>query len=171
MTKTLAMRRPTRDGAHGAGVTTPQVALMMQLLGTGPAAEGVIFSRDEFENIKRLYGFVPEKPNQKPPPPKPPEEKSFKLRYQYEDALRKYEQALAAHDKWEDPLPLMQAGADRNAIRHATHDGLRLLAWIAKFVPPGEDPLKTLVQLASDAGFDVDPEDTSWAEDTSEEEG
>lgn len=57
----------------------------------------------------------------------------------------------------------MQAGADRNALRRAEADGLRLVAWLARYVPSGEDPLKTLIQVASDAGFDVDPEDFDWA--------
>lgn len=57
-----------------------------------------------------------------------------------------------------------QAGADRNAARHAAADGLRLLAWLARYVDTGEDPLRTLVQLAVDAGLDVDPEDVEWSE-------
>lgn len=36
--------------------------------------------------------------------------------------------------------------------------------WLAKYVPPGEDPLRHLVQLAVNAGWDVDPEDVEWAE-------
>ncbi|HZL96042.1 MAG TPA: hypothetical protein VFB99_20460 [Vicinamibacterales bacterium] len=72
--------------------------------------------------------------------------------------------ALRAHAKWEDPRAFMQAGADRDVFRHAELDGLRLLAWIARYVPPGEDPLKSLVMLASDAGWDVDPDDVAWAE-------
>jgi hypothetical protein len=58
----------------------------------------------------------------------------------------------------------MQAGADRNMVRHAESDGIRLIAWLAKYVPEGEDPLKTLVQLAVDAGWDVDPSDVTWAD-------
>jgi hypothetical protein len=62
-----------------------------------------------------------------------------------------------------DPRALLQAGADRNMIRHAEHDGLRLIAWLARHVPAGEDPLKSLVLAAVDAGWDVSPEDASWA--------
>ena len=62
-----------------------------------------------------------------------------------------------------DPNPLLQAGADRNLMRQAEEDGLRLLVWLAKYVEKGTDPLKTLIQLAGDAGFDVDPEDMAWA--------
>lgn len=55
------------------------------------------------------------------------------------------------------------AGTTRNLLRHAECDGLRMLAWIARFVPKGEDPLRTLIQLAADAGLDVQPEDVDWA--------
>jgi len=57
---------------------------------------------------------------------------------------------------------LKQAGADRNLFRHAEHDGLRIIAWLAKFVEPGTDPLKTVVQLAIDSGLDVSPTDIEW---------
>jgi hypothetical protein len=66
-------------------------------------------------------------------------------------------------------LRFHQAGADRNAFRHAEADGLRLLAWLARHVPSGEDPLKTLVRLAADAGCDVDPADVGWADGEQEE--
>jgi len=63
---------------------------------------------------------------------------------------------------------MMQAGADRNAIRHAQEDGLRLVAWLASYLEPGEDPLRLLVRLVSRAGYDVGAEDFEWA--SSEEE-
>ena len=61
-----------------------------------------------------------------------------------------------------DVQELIQAGSDRNVIRHAQCDGLRLLAWISKFTDAGGDPLKTLIQLAIDAGLDVDCADIDW---------
>lgn len=64
--------------------------------------------------------------------------------------------------------PLTQAGSDRNVIREAECDGLRLIAWLAKFVPAGEDPLKTLIQIADEAGCNVSYEDISWAMDNKE---
>lgn len=60
----------------------------------------------------------------------------------------------------------MQAGADRNALRHAQADGLRLLAWLARHVEPGQDPLRTLVDLACQAGWDVDPLEVDWVQGT-----
>jgi hypothetical protein len=38
------------------------------------------------------------------------------------------------------------------------------VAWIARFVPTGEDPLVFLVQAAAACGWDVNPEDIGWAE-------
>lgn len=67
---------------------------------------------------------------------------------------------------------LLQSGVDRNVLRHASHDGLRLLAWLAEYVPKGTDPLKFLVQLTVDVGLDVDHSDAEWAvgdEDCAEE--
>lgn len=69
-----------------------------------------------------------------------------------------------------DVAGFMQAGADVNAMRHAEADGLRMVAWLARRCPPGEDPLKVLVQLAIEAGWDVDPADIEWAQDEAEEE-
>jgi len=138
--------------------------MMMQLLSSGIVQGGVALSRDEYAAVNKLYGFTKEKPNQKPPPPEAPLREKFKTSWDFEAALKKYEAALRAWQNWQDPRALMQAGSDRNAMRHAEADGLRLLAWLAKFVPAGEDPLKHLIQAASDAGWDVDPSDLEWAE-------
>ena len=148
--------------------------MLMQLLGSGVTAGQVALTRDEFTAVKKLYGYKPEKPNKKPPSPiepvAPAPGADYVTREKFAADLRKYEAAVKAHDKWTDPMPFLQAGADRDAIRNAEADGLRLLAWIAQFVQPGEDPLKTLVQFASDAGCDVDPADAEWAEDSEEME-
>ncbi len=149
-------------------VTTPIAATMIALLGPGILAGSVVFTRDQFKAVKDLYGFKPEGPNKKPPAPKPPKKEDFDVPYKYEDALRNHKKAMEGWDKWEDPKDFHQAGADRNALRHAEADGLRLLAWIAKYVPKGEDPLKTLVQMAMNSGFDVDPSDCTWAEEEDE---
>lgn len=162
--------RPTSNGAHGSLVTTPMAATMVQLLG-GVTSGGVAVTHDEFRAIKKLYGYVPEKPNKKPPAPKPPKREDFKGSYEYENARQKHEEALKAHGKWTDPRAFMQAGADRNAFREAEADGLRLLAWIAKFVEPGQDPLKTLIQFAIEAGVSVDPSDVTWADENLEDVG
>jgi hypothetical protein len=157
------MKRPTIKGINTSFVTTPYAAVMGQLLGVGMVSSSVAMSKSEFKAVQKLYGYVPEKPNEKPPPPPLPVRADFKSEWDFTKALENHKLALKDHTKWTDPRPLYQAGADRNTVRHAEADGLRLLAWIAKYVPEGEDPLKTLVQLASEAGFEVDPADAAWA--------
>lgn len=161
--------RSTADGDHGHTVTTPSAATMIQLLGSGFASNSVAFTRDEWKHIKKLYGFKDEPPNERPPPPTAPSREQFKTTWDYDRAVKEHQVALKAWESWVDPRQFMQAGADRNAIRHAESDGLRLLAWLAQYVPAGEDPLKSLVQIAIDAGWDVDPSDVGWANDNSED--
>jgi hypothetical protein len=148
------MKRPQADGSV---ITTPRAGQLMQLFGDRVRHRAASLSGDEFEALKRLYGYVPEKPHKRPPEPTNPGPSAS-----YAE-LQKYKDAKRAWDVWEDPRPLMQAGADRNLLRHAEMDGIRLIAWIARFVEPGSDPLKTLITLASDAGWDVDPEDFEFA--------
>lgn len=145
-------------------VTTPRALKTIQLLGPGMRHESVLLSRDEYRAINKLYGLKEEGPNQKPEPPEEPKREDFPDIWTYEKAIKAHEEVLKAMAAWQDPRPLMQAGADRNAMRHVEHDGLRLLSWFAKYVPAGEDPLKHLVQAVVSAGWDVDPEDIEWAE-------
>lgn len=66
---------------------------------------------------------------------------------------------------------MMQAGADRNLMRHAEADGVRIVAWLAKAMrgTSGVDPLREVVRLAIDAEWDVDPADVEWAEGNEDE--
>lgn len=156
-------RRPTVDGATGALVTTPIAAAMIGLLGSSPIFGSVALTKDEWRAVQKLYGFTDEAPNERPPPPAPPVCEKFKTTWDFDRAVQEHAAALKAWERWEDPRLLMQAGADRNAIRHAEADGLRCLAWLARHIPAGEDPLTHVVQLAIDAGWDVDPSDCAWA--------
>lgn len=61
---------------------------------------------------------------------------------------------------------ILQLGADQVMFREAELDGLRIVAWLAKYVEPGRDPMKTIVRMAIDAGFDVDPSDVEWIEES-----
>lgn len=147
------MKRP----GTGTYTTTPAADALRQLLGGGVSCKSISLTDDEFRAVQRLYGFTPEPTHEKPPPPEPPPADA----YSWE--RRNYESDLRAHSKWVDPVVMMQAGADRNALRHAQSDGLRMLAWLARYVDPGEDPVKALIRIASVAGLDVAPEDYEWA--------
>lgn len=144
--------------------TTPRAHNTAQLLGARNF-NSIALTNDELNALQKLYGFNPEPPNVKPPPPVAPVRESFDSKWKYEDALFQHERAVKRHDGWEDPRALLQAGADRNTIRHAEADGLRIVAWLAKYIPTGEDPLKHVVQFATECGLDVDPEDVEWAND------
>ena len=91
--------------------------------------------------------------------------KTFKSVALTTDELRAIEKLYGFHP--EDDV-LYQAGADRDMFRHAEADGLRLLAWIAKYVEKGQDPVKTLIQFASESGVDVSPEDYEGAKECEE---
>ena len=63
----------------------------------------------------------------------------------------------------EDEHPLIDAGTTTNLLRLAQRDGIRIMAWIAKYLEEDEDPVAFIIKLASDSGLDVDPEDCIWA--------
>lgn len=69
----------------------------------------------------------------------------------------------------QEHVKFLQSGADVNMMRHAETDGLRIMAWLARYVPAGEDPLKTVV-LAMAEKYDVDPADVAWANDVEDDE-
>jgi hypothetical protein len=153
-----------RPQVAGSYVTTPLSATMIRLLGIGVLADGVAISRDETLAIAKLYGFKPEPPNERPPKPVREPDPAGTTDWERRELDTKHMAQVAAWEKWKDPRDLYQAGADRNMLRRAEHDGLRLVAWLARHVPAGEDPLKALVQAAIEAGWDVAPEDAAWVE-------
>ncbi len=157
-------KRPQTANSAKSYVTTPLASTMIALLGPGLRSDGVTLSRDETRSLNKLYGYTPEKPAERPPKPeRKPDPKGASIwdRNKADDA---HKRDVQAWEEWTDPREyIMQAGANRNMIRHAEHDGFRLVAWLAKYTPAEEDPLKTLIQLAMDAGWDIDPEDVEWA--------
>jgi len=168
------MKRPTTNGDQGSYCTTPNAASLLMLVGGGLRREGVAVSSDEKRALERLYGFVPEKPNTKPEAPPAPRREEFPKEWpggrDYAYAMKAHEAIVKALAKWQDPLPMLQGGADINLMRHAEVDGLRLIAWLAKHINSSEDPLKVLIELAANAGWDVDPQDVDWAQGSEESE-
>jgi hypothetical protein len=162
------MKRPTVNGPNGSVVTTPSASTLIQLLGSSFVFHGNAFTNDQYAALKRLYGFKKESKGVRPEiPPRPNQPEGYPFRPN--DAYKEEKAAYDAAVNWSDDQAYRQAGADRNLTRHMEADGLRLVAWLAKFVLPGEDPLKTLIQLATDAGWDVEPSDEEWAEGCEEE--
>ncbi len=161
------MRRPQVNGARA---TTPNAATMIRLLGSALTHAGLAVTRDEYRALQRLYSYTDEPPNEKPPAPLAPKREDFADGYEYEHARREHASAMRAWAEWKDPRAFYQAGADRGLMRHAEADGLRVMAWIARFIPAGEDPLKHVVQAFVALGCETDPADNGWAFDDCDED-
>lgn len=154
-------KRPTTK--MGSMVSTPSAKFANELLGGGMVYQGVHWSRDEVNRLRELYGYKVERPNEKPAPPIAPNRSDFNSDWDYRRAVSRHEDELRNHAKWQDPIVLLQAGADRNMARYAEHDGLRIVAWLSRYTEPGEDPMKALIRLLMDSGIDIDPSDVTWA--------
>lgn len=131
----------TNSSVH---ITTPRSSEILGLIGGGLVHEGLALTNDEVRALRKLYD--------EPRKPLLEEEPSYGGRGQSQ--------------KLED---FHQAGADRNLIRNAKLDGLRIVAWLAKYVDKNEDPLAFLVSVMADSGMDVDHEDIEWVHGTADE--
>ena len=64
-----------------------------------------------------------------------------------------YEYDLKHDPQGQDKFQL--AGAQLYMAREASADGLRVMAWLARFLRPGDDPVQFVAQLAANAGMDT----------------
>jgi len=62
-----------RPGNGYSTVTTPKDEALLELLG-GATTHDIALTFGQMQAINKLYGFVPEKPNKKPPAPVKPTE-------------------------------------------------------------------------------------------------
>lgn len=141
---------------------TKMDAAMIELLG-GQIFEGTQFTSDQVRNLKRVYGFDPKAAAAAA-------DAAVELgRKAYEAKLKEYEERLA--DRWasrtprrpefdeervrRDALRFQESGDDRNLMRLASHDGRRVMAFLARFLEPDEDPVSLIARALSDMGFDV----------------
>lgn len=140
--------------------TTPAAGEMNALLGYHRLA-GIRLSRDEYRAACRLYEFEKEAPDPALRPPLPP---PLPEGYVPGEVRRQHERATQAHEGWDGKgaAVFAQAGADRNLARELEADGARVVSWLARYLSPGDDPLKAVVRLAISAGWDVNPSDAEW---------
>lgn len=132
----MTTERPTVPEGNGSLVTDRMAGAMIALMG-GLTHGQVAFTRDQLKAMYSMYEFEP--PVQLGPSPK----SSRHLPVQYRSGVDDLEAAAAF----------------RNMIRRAEADGLRLVAFLAKFMEPGEDPLRLVKEALSELGFDVQLED------------
>lgn len=155
--------RPTTTGSIGGSLcSTPSAATSITLLG-GDRYEGVTISLDERDALQRLYG-VDTRCAAK--------DARAHAEASHKAAMVEYEAAMAKRSRWDPPIPvpvlqtegaarLMVAGANRNMFRHAEADGLRMVAAVARYLAPGDDPVRFLISIMAEAGIDVQ-EDPDW---------
>lgn len=79
--------------------------------------------------------------------------------YRYEGVALTHDQInrlkkVYGFTKSDDNL-LTQAGDFRNLTRYVQEDGIRVMAFLSRYLEPGEDPVKLTQRLCIDAGFDV----------------
>jgi hypothetical protein len=153
--------RPRTEG--GSLCSTPSAAVSINLLG-GHRCEGVAISRDQLRALERLYEFDLAGSVEKA---------RAHAQKAHDAAIANYEAAKAKCGPWDRPPELPQplnldaaaklhGGRDiRNLMRHAEADGMRLIAAIARHLSPGDDPVRLLLSLMAQAGFDV-TEDPGW---------
>lgn len=137
----------------------------------------VAITRGKLRHMERLYGFDLDAAAQ---------DAAKKSQEKYVAAIARYEQEKAkakatgldrlVPPKRTEPSEVasFQLGGDtRDLLRYAEADGMRMVALIAAYLEPGEDPVRRLAKMLMDQGYDVpvDPEwaDTDWPHNNNEE--
>jgi len=172
--------RPTTEGS--LVTATPTDATMIALLGIGCHFEGVAFTRDQSKRLERFYGFDDQKARAEY------EQHSRKAsesrEQQLQDELKKPNLSKRTHDRLSVELDKIRAGREasakgagdfgvagnlRNRLRIVREDGLRVMALLSKYLEPGEDPVKLVLLLLDEAGYDTGGE-FEWASELPEDD-
>ena len=163
-TRSDLYKRPrTSPSSGGVVVATPMDAVMAELTGY-LHFEGVGFTRDQKKRLAAYYGFTDayiqdqvdsarakHEERQKKIEEKEAEKKAqkgqwYRASYGAEPALRPFDE--------EAIRKMHQAGSDRNLLRHVRSDGLRVMAFLSKYLERHEDPVEFLEGLCSEVGLD-----------------
>jgi len=152
--------RPTTQ--NGSPCATPTDAKVIQLLG-GKSTHGVMFTTDQMQALEEFYGYDFKAASK---------EAIAHAKERYKSAVSAYEKLMADPDipdykkrmrRAPEPVPedgggfgeFVVAGSERNLFRAVKEDGLRVMAFLGRFLEPGQDPVKLIVQLMSEVGYDV----------------
>lgn len=188
---------PFKVPGDGLGFDTPMTATITKLLGHAVRQEGVGFSKTQDKNLRKFYGFSDEEDirvaeqtladaqakykeklsdweEANKTAPRTPEYKAA-----WSDYNEKWDPKFGRHrdyavDKPEPPdgissLPWLRAGSTVNVYRWVQRDGLRVMAFLARYLEKGQDPVKLVAQLCIEAGYDV-PDDHDWIFDDFEDD-
>lgn len=137
-------------GCHwdGVNLTNDQVAALSRHYDGISVEDNVRETRANFEAAETARKLKWEEDFKKDPYRTP---KPFEHRYFEEEAIR----------------ALYTAGRNKGTKTAASFDGLRLMAFLARFLERGEDPVRLVEGLMMDAGFDVT--DGGWPEEEEDE--
>lgn len=132
-----------RPNVEGNTVCSKADEVFLPFFG-GEYYEACTYTKDQVKHLEKIYG--------------PLDREQMKLRNSpdFIGPLTK--------EKDGNAYELMLAGGMRNILRAAKRDGQRLIGVLAKYVEPDEDPVKVLIRILIDAGYDVDPENVDWVE-------
>jgi|APSaa5957512622_1039677.scaffolds.fasta_scaffold164042_1 hypothetical protein len=156
-------RRKIPGHKSGFRCATPTDETMIQLLG-GQAYDGVTFTNDQIRSLYSSYGHTYyDKDEVEKDLVTQWEKNCANLREKHAEAVKKRmwvtklelpkrpdAEAVQSHINW------MMAGSQVNMFKHVKCDGLRAMAYLAKFLEKGEDPVKLIANMAIDAGFDAE---------------
>lgn len=170
--------KPFKPPGDTITTSTPDSFACIKILGSDANLNGVHFSTDESRYLYALYGYdITRKPKSYPeiPPHPGPEPTLQDFRWNYTEHSAAHLEWIAAWKAWNAAQPenvdgvhhFEMTGAKLHCTRFAQRDGLRIMGMIAKFVEPGEDPVKFIAELLQDAGCDLT---TGWEDEGYEEE-
>lgn len=151
--------RPRPTCPQGALVATPEDATTIGFFGSPGRHGSVAYTHDQERAMERLYGYDLDGWEKRAA--SEAIEAHAEACAEYEDRRRKasaYEAARMQPPKPADPkgAAYFQRGGDSmHMLRHAEADGVRMVALIARYVEPGDDPVRLLARLLMDAGYDV----------------
>lgn len=158
----------------GYYVATPGDGVLTHLFG-GEALEGVCFTRDQLKHLKSLYGYEDTIDKELV------DDARVKHASNHIAAVADWHKKHPRPTSWDGKPPelepfnekdittFVKAGGQLGMLRRAQRDGLRVMAFLAKYCQ-GEDPVKVVARLASDAGYDVDPGIMDWVEEVPEDD-
>lgn len=75
-----------------------------------------------------------------------------------------YAAAKRLYQFHEESDSLLQAGMQRDLARSIDSDGRRIVAYLARFVEPGQDPLAFIISIMNEARIDIPAEDLDYAD-------
>ena len=159
-------------------VDTPSTWAMMRLLGDWNSFEGVALSREQEKALMAFYDFDDALDVRKAQEAQEAQVTAWEERrqmhaqakeagdwaaYDIKYGCRKFSEKprLPEKPKPTNPLPFLRAGATKNMLRFCRRDGLRVMAFLARYLERGEDPVRLVAKLCIEAGYDV-TNDSDW---------